>query len=135
MPVMHRLHPLSWIATALVVSCLAACQPKPAGGGGLGSPGIISCGTQAVAAAAPQALGPVNACLAGGGDIQACLLGLIQPALNITLATIGCLTRHEGAAASAASQANPGDGLDRQKAQRAREFLEKMDQRGYRFTD
>lgn len=117
-----------------VFLALPACQPKP-GANGLGSPGLVSCGTQAVAAAAPQALGPVNACLAGSGDIQACLLGLIQPAVGITIATIGCLTRHEGAAASAASQVNPDDRVDRMKAQRARDFLEKMDQRGYRFTD
>lgn len=119
----------------LFVASFAGCTPKPGQGPGLGSPGVISCSTQAVAAAAPDGIGPVNRCLSGDGDVSACLLGLIQPATQFTLALVGCLTRHEGSAASSASQANPGDKIDAYRAARAHDFLDKMAARGYVFAD
>lgn len=101
---------------------------------GLGMPRVIDCASQAVANHAPEALGPVNVCLAGEGDVQACLLGLVRPAVGITLDVVGCLTRKEGSAASAASQANPENTVDARRAARSRTFLEKMRERGYAFT-
>jgi len=100
---------------------------------GLGAPRAIDCTLQAGAAQAPQALGPVNSCLAGHGDVLACALGLVGPATGFTLDLIGCLVKREGSAASAASQANPADQVDAARAQRSREFLEKMAARGYQF--
>jgi hypothetical protein len=110
---------------------IPSCRARP--DGGLGAPRVVDCASQAVAAHAPEALGPVNVCLAGQGDVQACLLGLIQPAIGITVDVVGCLTRKEGSAASAASQANPENTVDARRAQRAREFLEKMRERGFSF--
>lgn len=131
---MNRLHPLSWIATAVVIACLTACQPKP-GANGLGSPGLISCGTKAVSDHAIDALPGVNRCLAGDGDIQACLFGLVQPAVGILIETVACVTKHEGAAARSAAQANPFDERDKRRDARAREFLEKLEARGWRIQD
>jgi hypothetical protein len=116
-------------STALLIP---ACRAKP--DGGLGAPRVIDCASQTVAAHAPESLGPVNTCLAGDGDIQACLLGLLQPAIGITVDVVGCLTRKEGSAASAASQANPDDAVDAKRAARAKDFLEKMDARGFQFS-
>jgi hypothetical protein len=136
MAAMNRLHPLSWIATSIVIAALClGCQPKPAGGGGLGSPGVVSCGTKAVGDHAVDALPGVNRCLGGDGDVMACLLGLVQPALGIVLETVACVTKHEGAAAHAAAQANPGDTMDLHRANRAREFLGKLADRGYTIQD
>lgn len=115
-------------STALLIP---SCRARP--DSGLGMPRVIDCASQAVAGHAPEALGPVNSCLAGEGDIQACLLGLTQPAIGITVDVVGCLTRKEGSAASAASQANPSDTVDARKATRAKEFLEKMHERGFSF--
>ena len=113
----------------------ASCQPKPGTNGGLGNPGLISCGTQAVTDHATEAMPAVNACLSGTSDIVTCLLGLVRPAVGIGVDVIGCLTRHEGAAASAVSQANPADTVDARRAARAREFLQTMSRRGYVFSE
>lgn len=116
-------------STALLIPSCRTTRPD-----GLGAPRVVDCATQAVAQRAPEALGPVNVCLAGEGDVQACLLSLISPATGITLDTIGCLVRKEGSAASAASQANPDNTVDARRASRSRDFLEKMQQRGYSFA-
>jgi hypothetical protein len=120
---------------ALFVFCSLGCQPKPGSGPGLGKPGLISCATEVAADRAVDFLGPVNGCLAGESDIQSCLLGLVQPAVGATLAVIGCLTKHEGAAARSAAEANPFNDRDKRRAARAGEFLGAMEQRGYRFED
>jgi hypothetical protein len=130
-----RLHPLSWIATAVVCAALfLGCQPRPRADG-LGSPGIIDCGSKAVADHAIDALPGVNRCLSGEGDIVACMLGLLQPAAGIVLDTVLCVSRHEGAAARASAASNPFDERDRRRAQRAAEFAEKMRERGYVTAD
>jgi hypothetical protein len=121
------------LLAALVFLALPACQPRPKGENGIGAPRAIDCASQAIGEHAGEALGPVNHCLASEGSIDACLLGLVQPAVGITVDLIGCLTKREGSSASAASQANPADTADRQRAARAREFLEHMQARGFAF--
>lgn len=125
----------TFFVVLIAALAVTSCNPKPGQGPGLGSPGIISCGERGIVAAAPTALGPVNACLSGDEDITACLLGLITPATKFTLGLVGCLTKHEGAASSAAAQANTDDKLDAYRAARARDFLQKLAERGWTFTD
>jgi hypothetical protein len=122
---MRHLHLLAF-ALLLALAC-DSCKPTPGTPQTITPGTVVSCGTQAVTAHATEALPGVNACLSGKDDITTCLLGLVQPAVGITLDVIACLTKHEGSAASAASQANPDDKVDARRAARAREFLEKND--------
>jgi hypothetical protein len=108
-----------------------AC-PHPVPGTVEPHPGIVQCGTEAISRCAPGAVPAVNECLAGTGEITSCLLGLIQPAGCITYEVIACLTRHEGAAAERAFEANPADVRDQRRAARAQEFLDKT---GAQFAD
>jgi hypothetical protein len=118
------------LLTALVLLALPGCQPKPRTDG-LGPPGIVRCGSEAVGKHAIDALPGINQCLAGEGDVMACILGLVQPAAGILVDTVLCVTSHEGAAARAAATGNPFDERDRRRAARAEEFLGKMRDRGW----
>jgi hypothetical protein len=111
------------------IACMGCPKPVP---GTPPRPGIVQCGTKAVEKCAPGALPGVNECLAGQSEIVTCLLGLIQPAGCITYEVVACLTRHEGAAAERAYQANPDDLRDRRRAIRAAEFIDKT---GAKFAD
>lgn len=118
---------------ALLAIALLACSGCPHPGPGPGEPGkVIKCATGAVQACAPEALPAVNGCLAGAGDVVACILSLIQPAGCITYEVVSCLVRHEGAAAAAAARENPEDGVDVRRAARAKEFLARQ---GVTFLD
>lgn len=120
-----RKTPLLALATLIALASFAltfsACTPKPGQEGG--PPKIVDCGVKAVTDHAIDALPGVNRCLSGTSSITDCLLGLVQPALGITFDTIACVTRHEGAAASAAAQTSGGE-RDARRAARAKEFLE-----------
>jgi hypothetical protein len=118
---------LALIAVFLV---LPGCQPRPKVDG-MGSPGVIDCGTKAVTDHAIDALPGVNRCLSAETDVQACLFGLIDPAVGIVLSTVACVTGHEGNAARSAAASNPFNDRDKRRAQRAAEFLGKLEERGY----
>jgi hypothetical protein len=94
--------------------------------------GVISCGSEAIQRCAPTALPAVNDCLAGDGDVVACLVGLIQPVGCMTQETIACVVRKEGSSANAAAQANPSDTVDAKRASRAKEYLTRQN---IRFAD
>jgi hypothetical protein len=122
-------------AALLFLIAAVACSGCPHPGPGPVEPGpgkIISCGTAAIEACAPQALPAVNGCLAGTGDIVSCLVGLIQPTGCLTYEVISCLVRHEGSAAAKAASANPADAVDTRRAARAKEYLERQQ---IRFQD
>lgn len=132
---MKTTHPLA-ISAALLLAALTALfyvpactQPQP-GQPTAGPPSVVSCGTQAVTNHATDVLPGVNACLAGQGGVMDCLAKLVQPAAGIIWDTVLCVTRHEGSASDHASKVNPGDVVDRRKADRAREALQ-----GVRFED
>lgn len=118
------------LAALLLLVTAAACsgcphpQPGPVEPPGPGK--VITCGTNAIEACAPEALPAVNDCLAGAGDVVSCLVGLIKPAGCLTYEVISCLVRHEGSAAAAASRANPSDSTDARRAARAKEFIDRQ---------
>lgn len=107
----------------LVVGLGAACPhppPTPI------TPGkVINCLTQAVEQNAPTLVPLVNQCLQGG-DVEACLLGLVKPGIGVGIDVIDCVVRHEGAAAEHASRANPADTRDIRIAANAKAFLDKQ---------
>jgi hypothetical protein len=117
------------LAAFLLLVTAAACTGCPHPGPGPVEPGpgkVISCGTAAIQACAPEALPAVNGCLAGAGDIVTCLVGLIKPTGCLTYEVISCLVRHEGSAAAKAASANPADTVDTRRAARAKEYIERQ---------
>ncbi len=109
------------LAALLAGSCATTTPGAPPTTGGK----VISCAGNAIASCAPQALGSVNECLIGSGDVTACLLGLIpKGGACFTYDVIACLVQHEGSAAAADAQANPDDTRAARRAALAKEFLQ-----------
>lgn len=115
------------VAVALLAAaCLASgCAGKgPAPAAVVTAGHVVNCGASAVAQCAPQALGQVNECLGGQGDVTTCLLALIAtnaPCLASDI--IACIVHHEGTQAAADAAANPADTREARRAARASEYL------------
>lgn len=121
---------LGFLAILSVLVVVPSCKT---GGGEPTGPGkAISCGGDALAHCAPDLLGPTNECLAGTGDVVACVTGFLKPAGCMGLDVLACMVRHEGSAASAAASANPNNTVDARRAERAREFIRRE---GVTFKD
>lgn len=105
---------------------LCACpKPGPEPGYPPVTPGgVISCAVTAVQQHAPEVLPKVNECLIMKVGAVNCLIGLIQPAIGITLDVIACVTAHEGDAAGAAAALNPRDSIDVLRHKNAEEFIQ-----------
>jgi hypothetical protein len=129
----ERLGPAALLLLAIGGLALAGlvcqgCRTPPPGSPGTGQR-IVDCTTQAVADTWPEAMGPVNSCLANTGA-TGCLLALIAPAGQFAESLIACLVRNQGATYAHASQANPADVASKRAADNARAFIQ---QRGYVF--
>jgi hypothetical protein len=94
--------------------------------------GILDCGLDVVAKCGPQALGPVNTCLASRNDWQECLLGLISPAACGAEHVLACVVRSTGSVAGSQAELNKEDMVSARMAERARAWIVL---RGYRFAD
>ncbi len=83
---------------------------------------LIDCATDAVKQNGIGLIAPVNTCLTGG-DVQSCLLGLINPAAGITYDVLACVVRREGAEFAAAEAINANDTRSRRGATSARQWI------------
>ncbi len=112
------------ITVLLTVAVAPSCAHKPDSSGTPIVGGLVDCGTDVVSRCAPQALGPVNTCLASvGGDWQGCLAGLIGPAECAAEAVVACVVRRSGSGAAAEVAVNPGNEVSERMAARARDWI------------
>jgi hypothetical protein len=120
------------LLTVSGVGC-SSCQ-QPGGGGGIGNK-LISCTTEAVSRNWPTVLPGVNTCLTDTGpdsSVSSCLLGLINPAINVTEDVIACVLRDQGRKFGEMAARNENDLRSARAAHRANAF---MVEREYRFQD
>lgn len=126
---MHRIIPvlLLLIFSATQSGCPGCPPPSP--DSTLGK--IINCenlGVQAI-----PLIPKVNDCLTGSVNWQNCLIGLINPAVNITLDVIACVTRDQGMKFAESAD----DPLENRGACRADSFITDyvIKEQGMNFTD